>query len=95
MSEKAPVKQEIELLYPEELGVMYVNHAQFLMTSADLNIDIGVLRPNPLGKKAIAHISARLTMSPQHAKVFLSKMQQVLDGYERDFGEISIKPKKK
>jgi len=95
MNQKASVKQEIEVLYPEDLGAIYVNHAQFVMTATDLNIDIGVLRPDPRGKNATVRISNRLTMSPQHAKMFLLKMQQVLDGYEKDFGEIPTKTKKK
>ena len=95
MNQKASAKQEIEVLYPEDLCAIYVNHAQFLMTATDLNIDIGVLRPDPKGKKATVLINTRLTMSPQHAKLFLLKMQQVLDGYEKDFGKIPTKPKKK
>lgn len=95
MNQKTPAKQATEVSYPEDLDVIYVNHSQFLMTAADLNIDVGVVRPDPTSKKATVHIKTRLTMSPQHAKMFLSKMQDILDGYERDFGEIPIKPKKK
>jgi hypothetical protein len=95
MNQKVPGKQVVEVVYPENLGGIYVNHAQFLMTASDLSIDIGILQQNPKGGKPTAHISHRLIMSPQHAKMFLTKMQEIINGYERDFAEISITPKKK
>lgn len=86
----------MEIHYPEKLEIFYANHASLSMSPTDLSIDFGVRHNQPVdGKiKSTIQISSRVIMSPQHAKVFLSKVKEVIDAYEEDFGNIKTEPQK-
>ena len=89
--------ENIKVHYPEQLSIIYANHAQFQMSLSDIMIDFGLMQQDPTVKPAKfeAHIKTRIIMSPQHAKVFVTKMKNVIDNYEKEVGKIVIEPKKK
>ena len=93
---KSIKKAELQTVYPEQLDVIYTNHSYFSMSPTDLTIDIGIMNTRPVAKElqAVVNVNARVVMSPQHAKVFLSKMKGILESYEKDFGTIRTEPKK-
>ncbi len=63
----------------------------------DLTMDFG-LRHNEIIKnkiKSTVQINSRIIMSPQHAKTLTVKLQDLIENYEKDFGEIKTEPKTK
>jgi len=86
------------VIFPEEVNTIYSNSAFFLMTDRDLTIDFGIRRPEMSPEdlsNAPTQISTRIIMSPQHAKSFSDKLNDLIKGYEKDWGKIPTEPKKK
>lgn len=90
---KKTQKKQLNFLYPEDLPTIYCNYATFMFAAFDLSIDVGTR--SDMGGNPNVKISARMIMSPQHAKVFATKMKELIDNYEKDFGTISTQPTKK
>lgn len=89
--------EQLEVFYPEQLNIFYSNHTNFVISNMDLTMDFG-LRHNEIIKnkiKSTVQMNSRIIMSPQHAKTFLVKLQDLIEKYEKDFGEIKTEPKKK
>jgi hypothetical protein len=91
---KAP---PLETRYPEQLNIIYSNHANFLLSGVDLSIDFGIKHPQIVKNKQkdVVQINSRIIMSIQQTKIFLSKLQGLVELYEKDFGKIVTEPKKK
>ncbi len=85
-------KKELKVVYPDDFNVNYTNFAGFSMSPYDLHIDFAIRHDGPEVSEAKMH--TRITMSPQHAKVLVSKISEILVNYEKDFGEIATQPKK-
>ena len=92
-----PVKPDVlDVYYPDEVGIVYANHANLAVSNSDLAIDFGIREPNPKNKKRQSvTINARVIMSPQHGKMFASKLMDMIQAYEKTFGEIQTQPLKK
>jgi hypothetical protein len=87
---KAPKKQAgLKISYPEQLQFFYSNYAHFTMSGFDLTIDFGIRQENNV------QMSSRVIVSPQHAKAMVNRLSELLNQYEKDFGEIRTEPKKK
>ena len=96
-TQKIPKQKGLKVYYPEQLNVIYTNHTNFVMSDTDLTIDLGV-RSNRVVNNQLesdVHVNARVIMSPQHAKAFITKMGEVIGSFEKDFGIIQTKPKSK
>ncbi len=94
---KTTKAESLEVFYPEQLDIIYSNHANFLMSGVDLSIDFGTKHTQVVKNKPknVVQVNSRVIMSIQQAKIFLSKIQGLLELYEKDFGEIVTEPKKK
>lgn len=92
-----PVKPAVlDVYYPDDVDIAYVNHAMIAISNNDFNMDFGIRQP-PLGgrKSQQVKINSRVVMSPQHAKMFILKLLELLQTYEKTFGEIQTEPLKK
>lgn len=84
---------------PEEqpsLPVLYTNIVRITYNLYDFSILMGVSEPSvnppPGGKKAQAlrvQAVARVVMSPPHFKKFLEVGARMLEGYEKEYGEVA------
>lgn len=79
----------LKVVYPENLQIFYSNYASFSMSGFDLTIDFGIRHEN------VAQMNSRVILSPQHAKAFLERIKNLLETYEKEFGEIVAEPKSK
>jgi len=87
MAEKAAqqeVKQEVKIVFPENLrGGVYSNNMLVTHTKEEFILDFMMVTP-PIGS-----VTARVIMSPGHAKRMLSALKANLDKYESKFGKIT------
>ena len=81
--------------FPENFQPVYTNHSNMVLSESDLKIDFGIKSIKQVGKdfETSIYMSSCIIMSPQHMKIFVSKLKDLLDSYEKDFGKINIKPK--
>jgi len=86
-------KKKLSVNYPENFPIIYSNFSSFRISAFDFTIDIGIRSDDEKG--ASVQINSRIIMSIQHAKVFVSKMKDLIENYERDFGTIATQPRKK
>ena len=87
---RKPVKTaKLDVYYPEEVSIVYSNHANLALSNSDLILDFGLKEPLKAdGTSELVTINARVVMSPQHAKVLTSKLIELIEVYEKKFGEI-------
>jgi len=85
-------KVALETLIPENYPNIYANNANMVIGINDLAIDFGYKRDVPEADKAIVEMRTRIVMSPSHAKIFVKKMQGLLEAYEEQFGTIPVEP---
>ena len=79
-----PTRISIDL--PKELKAVYANVAFINFTPAEMVIDFAQVLPRtPRGA-----LTARVIMSPIHAKLLHAALGQNLANFERQFGEIRI-----
>ena len=101
MAQKKVIKKQVkpvplDVYYPDDVGIVYVNHANMAISNNDFNMDFGIREPLfGGGKSQQVKINSRVVMSPQHAKVFILKLLDMLQTYEKTFGEIQTQPLKK
>lgn len=83
-SEPKPTRITIDL--PKELKPVYANVAFINYTPAEMVLDFAQVLPRtPRGT-----LTARVIMSPIHAKLLHAALAQNLANFERQFGEIRI-----
>jgi hypothetical protein len=74
----------------------YCNSAQIVVSFFDFNFDFNQTVPVQAEEGELPAVSTnlvqRIVMSPQHAKAFLNALQQNVDHYERQFGQIPPAP---
>jgi len=86
MNQPQPQKQiNIELGEKESEGI-YSNLALITHSSAEFIIDFTRLVPNVPKAK----VYARIIMTPQHAKSLIKALEDNLEKYEKQFGEIKL-----
>jgi len=95
---KSNPKTGIEIHYPENLPISYVNHIGMMVSNADITLDLGIrnirqLNPGTNVVEGAIQINQRIMMSLQHAKVFAGKLNTLIENYEKDFGELILEPK--
>jgi hypothetical protein len=83
MAEK-PAQREVKVSFPENLkGGVYSNNMIITHTKEEFILDFMMITP-PIGS-----VTARVIMSPGHAKRMLSALKANLDKYESRFGKIT------
>jgi DNA-binding LytR/AlgR family response regulator len=88
--------QQPALQIPEGLVQSYANSLNVLFTPWDFMLLFGSTRlPQAIGIGAgqaigTVEVDVAITMSPQHAKAAVAALQQVVEEYERQFGEIHV-----
>ncbi|MBU0713658.1 DUF3467 domain-containing protein [bacterium] len=87
------IKTSTKVEYSSDFEVKYSNFAQFTITDKDMAIDIGIRHIHD-GIEDVS-IFERLMLSPQHAKIFCSKMQGLINHFEENIGAIPTELKKK
>jgi len=81
-----PKQTRITIDLPKELKAVYANVAFINYTPAEMVLDFAQVLPRtPRGA-----LTARVIMSPIHAKLLHAALGQNLANFERQFGEIRI-----
>ncbi len=81
-----PQPTRISIDLPKELKAVYANVAFINFTPAEMVIDFAQVLPRtPRGT-----LTARVIISPIHAKMLYAALGQNLANFERQFGEIRI-----
>jgi hypothetical protein len=81
-----PQPTRISIDLPKELKAVYANVAFINFTPAEMVLDFAQVLPRtPRGA-----LTARVIMSPIHAKLLHAALGQNLANFERQFGEIRI-----
>lgn len=72
-----------KLIFPENSQPFYSNFANFHLSLTELKIDFTFRTDNEN-----ALVGSQIIMSPQHAKIFLGVLSDLLVKYEKDLGKI-------
>lgn len=87
MSEQKPPESTIRVHLDEaQLGGAYVNMARIFHNQTEFVVDTMFIPP----ASNVAKVTARLIMSPVHAKQLLRALTQNVQTYEQKFGEIAV-----
>jgi hypothetical protein len=87
MSKEEPVQQQINIEIGEkEAEGIYSNLAIISHSPAEFILDFTRVLPGIPKSK----ISARIIMTPQHAKMLLNALRDNIEKFENQFGEIQI-----
>lgn len=87
MNQKEQTQIDVQLGEKEAEGI-YSNLALITHSPAEFVIDFTRVLPGSPKTK----VYARVVMTPQHAKSFLKALENNVDKYEKQFGEISSLP---
>lgn len=68
----------------------YINGISIISTYFDFLFICGNNSINPIDKKIVNKETIRIIMSPQHAKVLSSLLQDQITKYESEFGELKV-----
>lgn len=86
MDSKYPVEIKIEIDEQTSQGV-YANLAFITHTEGEFTLDFIYVQPQePKGK-----VKARIISSPVHTKRFLQALQENINRYEQNYGEILVR----
>ena len=72
--------------YKPELESRYTNYFQVGHNSSEVILDCGWFYPGEAGPT----IHTRIATTPLYAKALLDTLQEAIQMYERDFGEIRV-----
>jgi len=79
-------KKQVKLQIPPDVTAVYSNLAVLSSTKNEMVFNFAqMLPPDPRAK-----VQARVVMSPQHAKLMLSSLQQNIERYEAQHGKIEV-----
>jgi hypothetical protein len=81
-----PRRQQVNIEIPPDLEATYANFAMITHTASEVVIDFARVLPNTPKAK----VYARILTTPMHAKLLLHALNENLDRYEAQFGEIKI-----
>ena len=85
-SPEQPKQTRITIDLPKELRPVYANVAFINYTPAEMVLDFAQVLPRtPRGQ-----VTARVIMSPVHAKLLHAALGQNIANFERQFGEIRV-----
>ena len=85
------VRPQLNIEIPAELEEVYSNLAVIAHSSSEFVFDFIRVMPNMPKSK----VKSRVIMNAEHAKRFLFALQQNIDKYEQQFGEIILPENKK
>lgn len=88
MSKSARRKMKVNIEVPPDLDATYANFAMITHSASEIIIDFARVLPNAPKSK----VHARIVTTPLHAKLLLRALQENLDKYEAQFGEIKTPP---
>jgi hypothetical protein len=89
MSTQRPRARKINIEIPPDLDAVYANLAVISHSPSEIVIDFARVLPNT----PRARVHARIITTPMHAKLLLRALEQNLERYEAQFGEIRLPPK--
>ncbi len=78
--------RQINIEIPPDLEAIYANFAVISHSPSEIVIDFARVLPRMVRAK----VHARIITTPMHAKLLLRALQQNLERYEAQFGEIQI-----
>ena len=81
---RQPMQINIEV--PPDLDAVYANFAMITHTASEIIIDFARVLPNTPKTK----VYARIVTTPMHAKLLLRALNENLEKYEAQFGEIKL-----
>jgi hypothetical protein len=81
-----PRHQKINIEVPSDLEATYANFAMITHTASEVIIDFARVLPNTPTSK----VYARIVTTPLHAKLLLRALNENLEKYEGQFGEIKL-----
>ena len=81
-----PQKINIQI-QPDKINAIYSNAFSITRSAFDITFDFGQQIPQ---LNNMVNIFSRVTMSPQHAKMFLSSLENCIKDFERQFGPINF-----
>ena len=81
-----PQKNIPNIELPDDLEAQFVNFVRIAHTASEFVLDFSLLLPGVVKPK----VESRLVMSPTAAKLFLRALNENLNRYETNFGEISV-----
>jgi hypothetical protein len=86
MEEKKPKELKLEIQLDEEIAQgAYVNLAVVNHNESEFVVDFIYVQP----QAPRAKVRSRVILSPQHAKRFVSALQENISRYEQNFGEVA------
>lgn len=86
MEEKKPQEVKLEIQLDEEMAQgAYVNLAVVNHNDSEFVVDLIFVQP----QAPRAKVRSRVILSPQHAKRFVAALQENINRYEQNFGEIA------
>ena len=86
MEEKKPQEVKLEIQLDEDIAQgMYVNLAAVNHNESEFVIDFIFVQP----QAPRARVRSRVILSPQHAKRFASAIQENVNRYEQNYGEVT------
>jgi hypothetical protein len=85
---KTPQRQpmQINIEVPPDLDAVYANFALITHTASEIIIDFARVLPNTPKSK----VCARIINTPTHAKLLLRALNENLEKYEAQYGEIKL-----
>ncbi len=86
MSKGPARKQKINIEMPSDLDATYANFAVITHSPSEIIIDFARVLPNTPKSK----VHARIVTTPMHAKLLLKALNDNLEKYEAQFGEIKL-----
>lgn len=84
-----PAPRRLNLEIPADLPAVYANFAIISHSPWELFIDFAQILPN-IPK---ARVSTRLVLTPTNAKMLLKALEENIERYEAQFGEIALPPR--
>jgi hypothetical protein len=86
MSKPRPRQMQINIEVPPDLDATYSNLALITHSASEIIIDFARVMPNTPKAK----VYARIITTPLHAKLLLRALNENLEKYEAQFGEIKM-----
>ena len=81
---RRPMQVNIEV--PPDLEAIYANFALITHSASEIILDFATVLPNTPRAK----VHARIVTTPMHAKLLLRALNENLEKYEAQFGEIRV-----
>jgi hypothetical protein len=82
----SPHRQQVNIEVPSDLEATYANFAMITHTASEIIVDFARVLPNTPKAK----VYSRIITTPMHAKLLLRALNENLEKYEEQFGEIKL-----